>query len=123
MASSAAGLACFVRTLADLYNINLNHIYTLTNENNYITNNLNKLTTIARQGSGSACRSLFGGFVEWTMGHRQDAEDSIAVQIYDENVLLLFFLNFLYRIYIYNYYYYKRDDENQLTFQLFIIIK
>ena len=44
------------------------------------------LTAIARQGSGSASRSMFGGFVRWEKGTREDGTDSIAVQVADENV-------------------------------------
>ncbi|XP_031628052.1 diphosphomevalonate decarboxylase [Contarinia nasturtii] len=64
LASSAAGYACFVYTLATLYG--------LENE---------ELTGIARLGSGSACRSIYGGFVQWKSGELADGSDSIAVQI------------------------------------------
>lgn len=39
------------------------------------------ITAIARIGSGSACRSILGGFVRWYMGSQTDGTDSIAKQI------------------------------------------
>ncbi|CAN0900616.1 Diphosphomevalonate decarboxylase MVD2, peroxisomal [Linum grandiflorum] len=69
LASSAAGFACLVFSLAKLMN---------AKEDN------SDLSAIARQGSGSACRSLFGGFVKWIMGEASDGHDSLAVQLVDE---------------------------------------
>lgn len=57
------------------------------------------LLTLSRLGSGSACRSMYGGFVEWTVGSRDDGTDSIAQQIATErhwpsmHVLILVVLN------------------------------
>lgn len=34
------------------------------------------LSALARQGSGSACRSLWGGWVGWRLGERTDGSDS-----------------------------------------------
>lgn len=39
------------------------------------------LSRFARMGSGSACRSVIGGFAEWKKGSRADGRDSYAVQI------------------------------------------
>lgn len=63
LASSAAGLAAFVRAIADLYEL---------------PDSPAELSLIARQGSGSACRSLFGGYVAWRKGEAADGSDSLA---------------------------------------------
>lgn len=81
LASSAAGYACLVYTLACLYGVR--------NE---------ELTTIARMGSGSACRSMFGGFVHWLKGSAPDGSDSVAVPIapathWPEMRVLIFVVN------------------------------
>lgn len=70
LASSASGYACLVRTLAELYSVDPSKC---------------DLTPIARQGSGSACRSLAGGFVKWDVGTANDGLDSCATQVVDEH--------------------------------------
>lgn len=64
LASSAAGYACLVYTLATLYGIESE-----------------ELSAIGRLGSGSACRSFYGGFVRWLSGKLDDGSDSLAVQV------------------------------------------
>jgi diphosphomevalonate decarboxylase len=66
LASSAAGFAALVRAIADLYGL---------------PHSPGALSCIARQGSGSACRSMFGGYVAWNMGVKEDGSDSVAEQV------------------------------------------
>jgi diphosphomevalonate decarboxylase len=40
-----------------------------------------ELSILARQGSGSACRSIHGGFVEWRRGEAADGLDSFAIPL------------------------------------------
>ena len=72
LASSAAGLCCLVASLAKLFCC--------------VEDYPGQLTAIARQGSGSASRSLYGGYVRWQKGERLDGKDSIAIQVANENV-------------------------------------
>ncbi|RZC78636.1 hypothetical protein C5167_002845 [Papaver somniferum] len=85
LASSAAGFACLVYSLAKLMNVKEDQ---------------GQLSAIARQahltlqGSGSACRSLYGGFVKWAMGNDPNGSDSIAIQLateahWDELVIII----------------------------------
>lgn len=67
LASSAAGYSCLVFALSRLLQVK------------------GDLSRIARQGSGSACRSMYGGFVEWEKGEKEDGSDSIAKQIAAED--------------------------------------
>ena len=41
------------------------------------------VSVLARIGSGSACRSAYGGFVKWLMGKEADGSDCRAVQYVD----------------------------------------
>jgi len=43
------------------------------------------ISIVCRRGSGSACRSVYGGFVEWKSGEKSNGSDSYAVQIADEH--------------------------------------
>jgi len=68
LASSASGFAALTVAACTAAGLNLDR---------------KELSIIARQGSGSACRSIYGGYVKWIKGKK--SEDSYAVQIADEN--------------------------------------
>ncbi|RMG65723.1 MAG: diphosphomevalonate decarboxylase, partial [Calditrichaeota bacterium] len=44
-----------------------------------------RLSALARLGSGSAARSVFGGFVEMQRGQAADGSDACAIQLRDEH--------------------------------------
>ena len=68
-ASSASSMAALVLAITSA--LKLENILSKT-----------ELTKLARIGSGSACRSIFGGICEWVTG---DNDSSVGVQLYDEN--------------------------------------
>lgn len=63
LASSASGFAALVLAFDQLFEWRLEK---------------SSLSILARLGSGSACRSLWNGFVEWQKGEREDGGDSFA---------------------------------------------
>ena len=68
-ASSASSMAALVLAITSA--LKLENILSKT-----------ELTKIARLGSGSACRSIFGGICEWVTGN---GDNSLAVQLYEKN--------------------------------------
>ncbi|EPQ29316.1 uncharacterized protein PFL1_03071 [Pseudozyma flocculosa PF-1] len=68
LASSASGFAALIASLAALYELQPEV-------------SSSELSRIARQGSGSACRSLFGGYVAWQGGSEASGSDSLAVEV------------------------------------------
>ena len=68
LASSAAGYAALISSMGRLLKVD------------------GDLSAIARRGSGSACRSMYGGFVEWVKGvELESGIDSIAKQYLPED--------------------------------------
>ena len=68
LASSACGYAALVKALNNLYD------WQLTNT---------ELSILARFGSGSACRSLWRGFVEWQAGELSNGMDSHGIPLHN----------------------------------------
>lgn len=66
LASSASGFAALTKAADSLFSLNLSD---------------RELSQIARLGSGSASRSIFGGFTEWHKGITDDGSDCYAEQI------------------------------------------
>jgi len=70
LASSSSGFCALGVGLNELLEINLDK---------------KEISKFTRIGSGSACRSIYGGFVEWEKGILSNGNDSYASQIVDEN--------------------------------------
>lgn len=70
LASSASGFAALALAASRAFELELSP---------------SALSRIARVGSGSASRSLFGGFVEWHRGVEEDGSDSFAEPIAPED--------------------------------------
>jgi len=66
LASSASGFAALVTAADRAYGLELSR---------------ERLSALARIGSGSAARSLFGGFVEMHRGRRPDGSDAVATPL------------------------------------------
>jgi len=66
LASSASGFAALSVAGAKAAGIELNP---------------QELSALARRGSGSATRSVLGGFIEWKQGEKEDGSDCVAEQI------------------------------------------
>ncbi len=69
LASSASGLAALTLAASKIYNVDLT---------------LDQLSCIARIGSGSACRSLYSGYVLWNRGELANGTDSHAKSLYSK---------------------------------------
>lgn len=79
LASSASGLAALAGACNEAFNLNLPS---------------DALSRFARRGSGSACRSIFGGFVEWEKGHDDATSQAvpIASDAWEEELAMIFIL-------------------------------
>lgn len=78
LASSASGLAALAGACSEALDLNLSE---------------QELSRLARRGSGSACRSIYGGFAEW---HQGTDETSFATQVpsngWEEELSMIFIL-------------------------------
>ncbi|KAJ3777192.1 diphosphomevalonate decarboxylase [Lentinula raphanica] len=81
LASSASGFAALTASVAALYGLNTFSSEQEQGQGNDPLVSASQLSLIARLGSGSACRSLFGGFVSWSAGSLPSGTDSLATQI------------------------------------------
>lgn len=70
LASSASGFAALTLAASRAIGLNLSPI---------------ELSELARRGSGSAARSIFGGFVHMHRGNNKNGSDAIAEQLFDEH--------------------------------------
>lgn len=79
LASSASGLAALAGACSAALNLNLSP---------------KELSILARRGSGSACRSIFGGFAEWKQGDSDSTSyaEQIPADSWENELSMLFVL-------------------------------
>lgn len=79
LASSASGLAALAGACDEALGLNLSP---------------RDLSRLARRGSGSACRSIFGGFAEWKKGHSDETSygEAIDAHGWEKDLAMLFVL-------------------------------
>lgn len=79
LASSASGLAALAGACNQALALNLSP---------------RELSQLARRGSGSACRSIFGGFVEWERGHSDATSYAVPIdaQGWEKELAMVFVL-------------------------------
>lgn len=78
LASSASGFAAMAAAANDLFQTDLTD---------------RELSRITRKGSGSACRSLFGGFVVWYAGDSDETSYAESFASADEYAMLIVLIN------------------------------
>lgn len=77
LASSASGLAALAGSASLAAGLNLSQ---------------KELSTLARRGSGSACRSIYGGFAEWQKGHSHETSFAVPVDEANWDIGMLFII-------------------------------
>lgn len=79
MASSASGLVALAGACNVALGLNLS---------------AKDLSRLARRGSGSACRSIFGGFAQWNKGHSDETSfaENIPANNWENELAMLFIL-------------------------------